>query len=149
MNRAGPAAPTALADIARLCRVQRPVVSVWRRRARASSAPFSQPVAVVGGEERFDVEAVVDWLERTGRGNNPSVRADAAVFARHHGISPTTTTRRSSSPPLLCLKVVTGESLAGQSPDDLLGLADKQPAAIKLVMEQMETTAPRYAAQRA
>ncbi|MGH4015389.1 MAG: hypothetical protein ACRDSL_15980 [Pseudonocardiaceae bacterium] len=76
-----------LGDVARLAKVQRPVVSVWRTRSAASAAPFPEPFATVRGEERFDADAVVEWLELTGRGNNPTMREDCAAFASPKGMS--------------------------------------------------------------
>ena len=80
-----------LADIARLARVQRPVVSMWRKRpaARGEIIPFPQPRATHDAHEVFDLAEVLGWLERTGRGNNPDARIEAPlalrVPARHGG----------------------------------------------------------------
>src|ERR1019366_9046085 len=76
-----------LADVARLARVQRPVVSMWRSRSAATGIPFPAPVERAGAQERFDADQVVSWLELTGRGNNPDVRADVAAFASLAGVS--------------------------------------------------------------
>lgn len=65
-----------LADIARLADVQRPVVSMWRKRPLLDAA-FPDP----DDAGRFDAGDVASWLERTGRGNNPEVRADLALHA--------------------------------------------------------------------
>ncbi|MEL4356677.1 MULTISPECIES: hypothetical protein [unclassified Luteococcus] len=63
-----------LGQVARLCQVQRPVVSVWRKRpALGLSFPTPQPSG------RFDADEVLDWLEATGRGNNPQPRLDIAL----------------------------------------------------------------------
>ena len=59
-----------LADVARLARVQRPVVSMWRSRSAATDSPFPMPIERAGPQELFDAEQVVSWLELTGRGNN-------------------------------------------------------------------------------
>ena len=113
-----------LADVAALCRVQRPVVSMWRSRSAGTVPPFPEPVSWVRGEERFDVDAVVDWLASTGRGNNSSVRADAAGFARPRGLRIRDDLFHEGITALLCLGVISGESLAGQSAGQLLDLAD-------------------------
>lgn len=114
-----------LVDVARLAKVRRPVVSMWRSRSARSDTPFPPPVAKVGGEERFDADAVVDWLECTGRGNNPDARADVAGFASpmgmgewedevvFHGLGA-----------LLCLREIAGTHLHGLSGEELLDLAD-------------------------
>ncbi|HEX2705315.1 MAG TPA: hypothetical protein VHM65_06120, partial [Candidatus Lustribacter sp.] len=70
-----------LADIARLAHVSRPVASMWRRRELADH-PFPEPVAVVGGQERFDASEIADYLASTGRGSNPDARDDVAAHAR-------------------------------------------------------------------
>lgn len=74
-----------LPDVARLAQVQRPVVSMWRRRSAGSGRPFPPSVAGSASQEMFDGRAVVDWLEASGRGNNPDPRADLAAFAVPHG----------------------------------------------------------------
>ena len=56
-----------LSDIATLARVQRPVVSTWRRRY----PDFPAPVAEEGNRTWFDGRAVADWLTSTGLGNTP------------------------------------------------------------------------------
>lgn len=114
-----------LADVARLAQVQRPAVSMWRSRSAASDSPFPQPIDRSGSEERFDAEQVVSWLELTGRGNNPDVRADVAAFASLAGISPLADERLFSGlTALLALKAVTGRQLAGLDAEALLDLAD-------------------------
>ena len=67
-----------LPDVAQLARVQRPVVSVWRTRSAGSGSPFPAPIATELGQEWFGAAEIVDWLEATGRGNNPDARQDAA-----------------------------------------------------------------------
>lgn len=55
------------ADVARVAGVQRPVVTMWRKRHRAGTFPFPTPHRLVGGEMRFDRDEVVEWLRVTGR----------------------------------------------------------------------------------
>jgi hypothetical protein len=112
-----------LSAIALLAHVQRPVPSMWRARAADSDLPFPEPVARVGLEERFDVEQVVGWLEATGRGRNPEVRADAAAFASPAGLSLRDTTPHAGLTALLCLKAITDADLAGYSMPGILDLA--------------------------
>jgi len=76
-----------LSDIARLAQVQRPVLSMWRRRSIGSDAPFPAPLDDVSAGERFDAEDVVGWLEATGRGNNREVRSDAPAHTAPAGLS--------------------------------------------------------------
>ncbi|WP_370945340.1 hypothetical protein AB5J62_40665 [Amycolatopsis sp. cg5] len=78
------AAPTlTLQDVANLAHVRRPVVSMWRKRpsVRGQYVPFPDPVEVSGGMERFRREDIVEWLGRTGRGNNAEVNLDAPALS--------------------------------------------------------------------
>lgn len=68
-----------LAGIARLAGVQRPVASMWRSRFAASADPFPPSIGEKAGRPWFDAATVAEWLSRTGHGNNPNVREDAAV----------------------------------------------------------------------
>jgi len=114
-----------LADAARLARVQRPVVSMWRSRSAATDSPFPSPIGRAGPQELFDAEQVVSWLELTGRGNNPDVRADVAAFARLTGVSSLDDeTVFDGLTGLLTLKAITGEQLGALGTDALLDLAD-------------------------
>ncbi|SJN44725.1 hypothetical protein [Luteococcus japonicus] len=63
-----------LNQVAQVCHVQRPVVSMWRKRPLHGS-PFPAPQA----SGRFDADEVISWLEATGRGNNPQPRLDVAL----------------------------------------------------------------------
>lgn len=128
-----PAAPPAdpaslqisLPDIARLAQVQRPVVSTWRSRSAGSNHPFPPPILHDQGQDWFAVEEIVDWLETTGRGNNPSVREDAPAFATLTGQSAKgDETVWLGITALLCLSAITGRVLAGLSTGELLELAD-------------------------
>ena len=73
-----------LQDIADLARVRRPVVSMWRSRplVRGRLMPFPNPVDVPSGMERFRREDIVEWLQRTGRGNNTEASLDAPAVER-------------------------------------------------------------------
>ncbi|MCX4095307.1 hypothetical protein [Nocardia sp. alder85J] len=78
-----------LQDIADLAQVKRPVVSMWRNRpaVHGKHIPFPQPVDEVGGIARFARADVVDYLERTGRGNNAEHRVDVAAAGVPDGMS--------------------------------------------------------------
>lgn len=85
-----PTAPALLLDltgVARLAGVQRPVASMWRSRFASTVDPFPEPVADGSGRPRFEAEKVADWLVRTGHGNNPKAREDAAAAAAPAGFS--------------------------------------------------------------
>ncbi|OAH50279.1 hypothetical protein [Microbacterium oleivorans] len=70
-----------LTGVARLAGVRRPVASMWRSRFASTVDPFPAPVADGSGRPRFEAEQVADWLVRTGHGNNPEARGDAAAAA--------------------------------------------------------------------
>lgn len=108
-------------DIAALARVQRPVVTVWRRRSRDSVRPFPPARERNHNQELFLREEVVAWLEATGRGNNPDVQGDAAAHAES---SPAASDLAVLSA-LLVLRQLQGAPLAtAGDADDLLDLAD-------------------------
>lgn len=110
-------------DIAGLAHVQRPVVTMWRRRSRVSAHPFPAAHQHRDGQELFLRDEVVAWLEDTGRGNNPDARADAAahaLLANHDRLA------AEALSALLTLRHLLGSPLAGAAadPDDLLDLAE-------------------------
>lgn len=116
-----------LTDVAALAQVQRPVVSMWRKRSAGSAHPFPEPAALEGGRELFDGDQVASWLDATGRGNNPDAVKDAAAFARMpatpaSGLAGTTLAALTA---LLTLKAMTGIAIGPLGPDDLLDLADE------------------------
>lgn len=110
-----------LQDVADLAKVRRPVVSMWRKRpiVRGVSIPFPAPVATVDGVARFSRDDVVDWLTRTGRGNNSEHHYDAPAVAAPDdaGLEDVVT--------LLCWHVLTGGDLTGTPPTELMRLADE------------------------
>lgn len=115
-----------LADIAALTRVQRAVVSMWRRRpvVRGDVVPFPAAVEVREGQERFELADVVEWLARTGRGNNPDYRADALAHAQP-AVSLEDAVLDTALEALLCLKAQTGLDLGDSSPARILDEADE------------------------
>ena len=70
-----------LTGVARLADVQRPVASMWRSRFATTPDPFPRAVRERGGRAQFDAREIADWLVRTGHGNNPEAREDAAASA--------------------------------------------------------------------
>ncbi|MDP9694413.1 UNVERIFIED_ORG: hypothetical protein J2X79_001972 [Arthrobacter globiformis] len=118
-----------LADVAALARVQRPVVSMWRKRSSGSRLPFPVPSGQLNGSELFDAGDITAWLEATGRGNNPEARNDVAAFARM--LAPANAEvqdgRRmfNGLTSLLALKVITGQELSPRTTDGLLDAADE------------------------
>lgn len=115
-----------LTDIAALARVQRAVVSAWRRRpvVRGEHIPFPPPVEARGGQGRFDMTDVVEWLDRTGRGNNRDFRADALAHAKP-SVELDDTVVDAALDALLCLKARTGLDLVESTPEDIVTEADE------------------------
>jgi hypothetical protein len=105
-----------LADVARLSGVQRPVVSMWRKRPKAGLG-FPEPTA----DGRFLAEEITAYLEATGRGNNPEVGRDVALAGVRsaHGEAPLEDLLT-----LVATVAVTGRSLAESDPEDLLDLVE-------------------------
>lgn len=119
-------------DIADLAQVHRPVVTMWRKRpqVRGEFVPFPEPVETVGRVERFRREEIIDWLERTGRGNNAAHRLDAPAMSVPDGVE------FEHLVMLLCLAAVSGRELAGMTADELAELArEVDPDDIMLVSE--------------
>ena len=116
-----------LSDVAALAQVQRPVVSMWRKRSAGSAHPFPEPAAQEGGRELFDADQVAGWLAATGRGNNPEAVSDAAAFARVPGAAAGSAqgTTLDALTALLTLKAMTGHALGTLSTAELLDLADE------------------------
>ncbi|WP_214401734.1 hypothetical protein [Pseudonocardia lacus] len=111
-----------LPDVALLARVQRPPVSMWRRRFAGSGTPFPAPVHVRGTQPFFDGHAVVDWLETTGLGRNPHARDDLAAFAALAGTGEDDDTVFAGLTALLCLSSF--DVRLPTDGDDLEDLAD-------------------------
>lgn len=111
-----------MSDVALLARVQRPVVSTWRSRSAGTDHPFPSSVASRDGQELFDCEDAVVWLERTGRGNNPDPRGDAIAFTLRTADVIRNAVSYAGLSALLCLQAMAGELPA--DPEDVLDLAD-------------------------
>ena len=126
----------ALPDIARLAGVQRPVVSMWRRRPKVRGVilPFPDPVGRDGAQELFDTEEVLSWLERTG--------------ARELGGSPVGELARLERvvagddlvvlEALWALMALTGRDLAEIEGDDILDLADAADPDDVMILGELE-----------
>ena len=119
-------------DIAALARVQRPVVTTWRRRSRTSVHPFPAPHDRLGDQELFARDEVVTWL-RTPSGNNPDARADAAPIRAATGKA----LMPSEAP--ITLRHLAGGPLAGiPTVDDLLDLADGHDPDDRFLFAELE-----------
>jgi hypothetical protein len=66
-------------SIADLTHVQRGVVSMWRARSAGTPHPF--PPSVAEDELLFDAQQIADWLEATGRGNNPEAPLEVLLHS--------------------------------------------------------------------
>ncbi|MGW9636279.1 hypothetical protein [Nocardiopsis alba] len=112
-----------LSDIAGLARVQRPVVSTWRRRHH----DFPSPMAENDSRAWFDGHAVADWLTSTGLGNTPADEIGPELVA--HGlvrVAEGVGAQRLVSVlgALLCLKYMDEKPLADTTKDALLTRAE-------------------------
>ncbi|MHC6221184.1 helix-turn-helix transcriptional regulator [Arthrobacter sp. MMS24-S77] len=138
-----------LSDVASLAQVQRPVVSMWRKRSAGSALPFPDPVALEGGREVFDADQVAAWLAATGRGNNPEALNDVAAFAKMplsfgaHGSTLDALTA------LLTLKAMTGTALGQLTPDELLDVADECDPDDMFLYSELEAMGPSLASTAA
>ncbi|SDP90897.1 hypothetical protein SAMN04487905_112191 [Actinopolyspora xinjiangensis] len=131
-------------DIADLARVRRPVVSMWRKRpiARGEAIPFPSPVRVVSGVEHFDRTAIVDWLQRTGRGNNSEADLDAPA------LSAPDDAELEELVTLLCLATETGVELAETTTQDRHKLATNLDPQDEFLRREVEAMTPSPATVR-
>lgn len=131
-----------LPEVALLAKVQRAPVSMWISRYAGSSTPFPGPAAVRGSQRLYDGEAVVRWLEDTGRGNNRTPRADLAAFAALADADPDTDeVTFAGVTALLCLgRYVDGLPV---DHDDLLDEADAADPNDEFLYSEIETLGER------
>lgn len=132
-----------LSDVAALAKVQRPVVSMWRKRSSGGQRPFPAAVDLVNGVEMFDADDVTAWLAATGRGNNPEAGNDVAAFARM--TAPDSSKAQDSRKmfngltALLALKVITGQELSRSTATELLDAADEADPDDAFLYTELET----------
>lgn len=112
----------ALADIARLAKVQRPVVSSWRQRFATGVDAFPRAVSSTDGIDLFDALEVARWLVDTGHGKNPQAIIEAPLFARPSGFDGSYCEAVTA---LLAMRASHGAPLAGLDASELLELADE------------------------
>lgn len=121
---AGDGLTLSMSDIAELARVQRAVVTMWRKRHAAGADPFPQPVDPGASSPRFRASEVADWIERRGQGKNRDFRADSAIAAAlDDGGDPARDIGALTA--LLALAPHAPEPLADMDPEDVLDLADE------------------------
>lgn len=97
---------------AELAHVQRPVVSMWRKRLRDSDAPFPAPLKMASHSLVFDGREVAEWLNATGHGNNADADADLALYATIDGFDFADTRDVARAASLIALRALLGRRLA-------------------------------------
>ncbi len=130
-----------LSDIGVLANVRRPVVTTWRARHAERHHPFPAPARVVDGQELFEVDQVVAWLEITGCGNNPQARQDAVAFTLAAADIATDPEVFAALTALICLRASTGPLPADL--DDLLDAADRFDSDDDILFSEVERLGPR------
>ena len=139
-------APTlTMTDVALLAGVARPVVSMWRKRVqvRGETIPFPAPKLTVGRTEHFDRGEVVEYLRRTGRGNNTEADLDAPTLAVPAGAD------FEEVLSLLCLRALGGEDLTDMDSASLADLAADLDPEDKYVASEIAQLSSEGAASRA
>lgn len=130
-----PTVTLSLADIAKLAHVERPVVSMWRRREKDGIRfPSQRP------DGRFDGVEIVDWLERTGRGNNLEARADLAVHAATTADADPTHLQDILA--LLAARALLDQPLSSCERDDLLDVVDELDPDNDFLLGEIEAIDP-------
>ena len=122
-----------LVDISKLAKVQRPVVSMWRTRHKTSTPRFPEPVEVSNNQELFLADEIVEWLQETGRGNNPAAAEDMAAFASSARDNFDLVTA------LLVVRTLSGEALTGMHPEDVLDLAEELDPDDDFIFSELES----------
>ncbi|MFD6093098.1 hypothetical protein ACFWGN_13335 [Oerskovia sp. NPDC060338] len=133
-----------LPDIAELAHVQRPVVSMWRRRYATAASPFPEAVATRRDQQRFRASEVTAWIERSGLGRNPSFAADVAMRAALDevpGLDADAALDGLTS--LLYVKAQTGEFLGALGRAEVLDLADEVDPDDHLAYSEIEALGDR------
>ncbi|NKG22001.1 hypothetical protein [Paeniglutamicibacter terrestris] len=124
-----------LVDISRLAMVQRPVVSMWRIRHSTSATQFPDPVEVRNKQELFHADDIVEWLQETGLGNNPTVAEDVAAFASRARENFDLVTA------LLVVRALCGTQLADMHPEDVIDFADELDPDDECLFSEIESGA--------
>lgn len=133
-----------LQDVADLANVQRPVVSMWRKRPRVRGelVPFPNPVSQIGGMERFAPGDVVDYLRRTGRGSNAEIEYDVAAIAAPDDVD------LEQVVVMLAWRALTGDELSGTSQAERIRLAQEFDPDDAFILREIRSTRPSEATLR-
>lgn len=114
-----------MSEVAALARVDRPLVSMWRRRYARSEHPFPAPAVRDGARNLFDAAEVAGWLSATGLGKNASAADDVALFSLVRGATADALGEAITAvSAFLALAAVSRSSLSGLDGGELLDLAD-------------------------
>lgn len=100
--------------IAELAHVQRPVVSMWRKRFATADRPFPEPKQ--SDPPVFDAEEVGRWLQETGHGNNADAWLETSLHSKPLQGAATDLDVTST---LLLLHQLRGEPVSGVDPTDI------------------------------
>jgi hypothetical protein len=122
-----PALLMSMTEIAELARVQRPVVTTWRRRHRDFPAPTGGDAA----QPLFEPRQVADWLISTGRADRDQIEPELSLYTltglagQYPGMDLVVAVTA-----LICLRYLTDENepLADGSDDDLAVLREQASA---------------------
>ncbi|MGF7121328.1 hypothetical protein [Rhodococcus sp. BE178] len=126
-------------DIAKLAKVQRPVVTAWAQRYCGDDRPFPRPTVVDGVLDKFDADEVVEWLRSRGLGNNISFAEDVAIHAAlDHKTSMHPHAVIDGITALLAVKVMLGERLGDLTPDDLLDEVEELDPDNEFLCDELE-----------
>jgi hypothetical protein len=124
---AAPALLMSMSEIAELAKVQRPVVTTWRRRHRDFPAPAGGDAA----QPLFDPRQVADWLISTGRADRDQIEPELSLYTltgladQYRG-----TDFVAAVTALICLRYLTDENepLADSADEDLAVLREQAVA---------------------
>lgn len=133
-----------LQDVADLANVQRPVVSMWRKRPRVRGeiVPFPNPVSDLDGVERFAPGEVVNYLQRTRRGNNRETEYDVAAIAVPDDVD------LEHVVVMLAWRALTGDELSGTSPAERIRLAQEFDPDDNFILREIRLLLPSEATLR-
>lgn len=114
-----------MSEVAALARVDRPLVSMWRRRYARSEHPFPTPTVHDGARNLFDAAEIADWLSATGLGKNASAADDVALFSLVRGATADALGEAITAvSAFLALAAASRSLLSGLDGGELLDLAD-------------------------
>jgi hypothetical protein len=142
-----PAPLMSMTEIAELAKVQRPVVTTWRRRHR----DFPAPVGGNAAQPLFDPRQVADWLINTGRADRDQIEPELSLYTltglaeQYPG-----TDVVAAVTALICLRYLTDENepLADGTDEDLAVLREQASAVDPndlLLLAEVHTTPPAAA----